>query len=443
MQFCDQNNSLLESIKIDIKPYPNYWESLLNWSAQFQYVAIFHPQQVEQYPFGAFPKCIAVGNDKLKLTSPYFAALKSFIKENPQKKLFGYLGYDLKNELEKLISNNPSAINWDPMNFFIPQCIISFKEGHLIIQSENAELFQKEIKNALSNNIIKNGVKATVGNLKTWTSKSQYIDTVNTLRNHIEEGDIYEINYCINYSAIARNLNPVNVFQELCKNSPAPFASFLKIDKQYIISASPERFIKLQGNKIISQPIKGTASRGKTNLEDEENKKQLSESEKERAENMMIVDLVRNDLAKSADSGSVKVEEIFGIYSFEQVHQMISTISANKQNEVHSSDVIKNAFPMGSMTGAPKIRAMQLIEEYENSKRNVFSGSIGYFNGENEFDFNVLIRSIYFDEESKTLNYQVGSAITYDSDPEAEYEECLLKAKAIEKTLGILQTYKS
>jgi para-aminobenzoate synthetase component 1 len=258
------------------------------------------------------------------------------------------------------------------------------------------------------------------------------------LRSHIEEGDIYEINYCINFSATANNLNPVHLFQELCKKSPAPFASYLKMGKKHILSASPERFIKLKDDKIISQPIKGTASRGKTDSEDAENKKQLSESEKERAENMMIVDLVRNDLAKSAESGSVKVEEIFGIYSFQQVHQMISTISATKRNEIHSVEVIENAFPMGSMTGAPKISAMQLIDKYENCKRNVFSGSIGYFNSENEFDFNVLIRSIYFDEESNKLNYQVGSAITYDSNAEAEYEECLLKAKAIEKTLGIL-----
>ncbi|WP_296621873.1 aminodeoxychorismate synthase component I [Marivirga sp.] len=428
----------MESIKIEISQFPNYWESLIDWSNQFPYVAIFHPQQVEQYPFGAFLKCIAVGNEKIKLSTPYFQSLKTYVKENPDKKLFGYLGYDLKNELEKLKSENLSVINWEPMNFFIPDCIISFEGNHLIIQSENPELFQNKIRHALSKSIAKNIAKASIRNLKVWTNKAEYIDTVNKLRNHIEEGDIYEINYCINYSAKAKNLNPIQVFQELCNNSPAPFASFLKMGKQYIISASPERFIKLKDNKIISQPIKGTASRGITDLEDEENKKQLSESEKERAENMMIVDLVRNDLAKSAKSGSVKVEEIFGIYSFEQVHQMISTISANKRHEIHSVDTIKNAFPMGSMTGAPKIRAMKLIEEYENSKRNVFSGSIGYFNGENEFDFNVLIRSIYFDEETNDLNYQVGSAITYDSDAEAEYQECLLKAKAIEKTLGIL-----
>lgn len=427
----------MKSTKINITQLPNFWDSLLNWSNQFENIAIFYPQQIEQYPFGAFPKCVAVGNKKLKLNPPYFQSLKSFIKKKPDKKLFGYLGYDLKNELEKLESENPGTINWEPMNFFVPECIFSFEENHLTIESEDLNYFLNEVQNLLTENISEGETKSNVNQLKPWTSKSEYMNTVNSLRNHIEEGDIYEINYCINFSAIADQLNPVQIFKDLCKNSPAPFASLLKMDKKYIISASPERFIKLKDNKIISQPIKGTASRGKTEKEDLQNKKQLSESEKERAENMMIVDLVRNDLARSAKSGSVKVEEIFGIYSFQQVHQMISTVSAIKKNDVHPVDVIKNAFPMGSMTGAPKIRAMQLIEKYENSKRNVFSGSIGYFMGENEFDFNVLIRSIYFDEETNNLNYQVGSAITYDSDAKAEYEECLLKAKAIEKTLGI------
>lgn len=428
----------MKSTKINIALSPNLWDSLLNWSNQFENIAIFYPQQIEQYPFGAFPKCVAVGNKKLNLNPPYFESLKAFIKENPDKKLFGYLGYDLKNELEKLKSENPGTISWEPMNFFVPECIFSFEENQLTIQSEDLNYFLNEVQNLSTENISESGTKSNVSHLKSWTSKSAYIETVNKLRNHIEEGDIYEINYCINFSAIAEKLNPIQVFQELCKNSPAPFASFLKMDKKHIISASPERFIKLKDHKIISQPIKGTASRGQTELEDEKNKKKLSESEKERAENMMIVDLVRNDLAKSAKSGSVKVEEIFGIYSFQQVHQMISTISASKKDDVHPVDVIKNAFPMGSMTGAPKIRAMELIEKYENTKRNVFSGSIGHFNGENEFDFNVLIRSIYYDQETNNLNYQVGSAITYDSDVEAEYDECLLKAKAIEKTLGII-----
>jgi para-aminobenzoate synthetase component 1 len=155
------------------------------------------------------------------------------------------------------------------------------------------------------------------------------------------------------------------------------------------------------------------------------------------AENLMIVDLVRNDLAKSSKPGSVKVEELFGIYSFKQLHQMISTVSSIKRENVDPVEVIKNAFPMGSMTGAPKIRAMELIEKYETTKRGVYSGASGYFTPEMDFDFNVLIRSIFYNDTANKLSFQVGSAITYDADPEYEYKECLLKAKAIFEILGL------
>ncbi|WP_340153549.1 anthranilate synthase component I family protein [uncultured Marivirga sp.] len=428
----------MTSAKIDISSTRNFWNNLLQWSIQFQCAVILYPQQIAQYPFGAFPQRIAVGNKKLKLKAPYFQSLKDYLKIHPKRSIYGYLGYDLKNELEKLESGNYSIIDWEPMGFFEPTCIITIENHELTIESDDLEYYQNEIQRFIKQGKTNLYTKPTIENLKPWTSKSEYINTVNQLRQHIEEGDIYEINYCINFSANVTNFEAIQVFQNLSNNSPAPFASFLKIGNQYIISASPERFIKLKNDKIISQPIKGTAKRGKTKEEDTANKKSLIESEKERAENMMIVDLVRNDLSKSAETATVKVEEMFGIYSFQQVHQMISTISAIKKKEMHSVDIIKNAFPMGSMTGAPKISAMQLIEKYENIKRNVFSGSIGYFKGENEFDFNVLIRSIYYDEQNKKLNYQVGSAITFDSDAEAEYEECLLKAMAIEKTLGLI-----
>ncbi|WKK84804.2 aminodeoxychorismate synthase component I [Marivirga arenosa] len=427
----------MKEVRIKIKNDKSIWLKLLEWSKSFKYVAAFLPQQTEQYPFGAFPKCIAVGNQKLNLSAPYFKSLEEYLTDNPTHKLYGYLGYDLKNELENLKSKNESYIDWLPMQFFKAECIIEFHQGDILIKSEFAQRFKEQIEKSIEKDIDPQYHGSLVGKLKSWTSRDEYINTVKKLKNHIEEGDIYEINYCINFSVDVKDLDPFHVFNELCNNSPAPFGSFLKLDHQYIISASPERFIKLKDSKIISQPIKGTAKRGTSKNEDEFLKKQLFESEKERAENMMIVDLVRNDLAKSSESGSVKVDEIFSIYSFQQVHQMISTISSKKKKEIHPVKVIENAFPMGSMTGAPKIRAMQLIEDYENSKRNVFSGSIGYFNGLNEFDFNVLIRSIYYDEKLKKLNYEVGSAITYDADPEAEYDECLLKAKAIERTLKL------
>ena len=220
-------------------------------------------------------------------------------------------------------------------------------------------------------------------------------------------------------------------FTKLNQLSPSPFSSFQKHEKNYILSASPERFLKNEGGKIISQPIKGTRPRGESEVEDEALKKELRSDEKELAENMMIVDLVRNDLARSSKIGSVKVEEIFGIYSFKQVHQMISTVVSEKRTELDVFQVIKNAFPMGSMTGAPKVKVMQLIEQYENTKRGAFSGAAGYICPNGDFDFNVLIRSLFLSTKKDTYSFQAGSAITYDSIPEKEYEECMLKAKAI------------
>ncbi|MEO5675183.1 MAG: anthranilate synthase component I family protein, partial [Chitinophagales bacterium] len=219
--------------------------------------------------------------------------------------------------------------------------------------------------------------------------------------------------------------------------SPAPLACFLKHGEKFLLSASPERFLKKESRKIISQPMKGTISRSNHAESDEHAKELLGTDEKEKAENVMIVDLVRNDLARSAVAGSVSVEELFGIYSFPRVHQMISTVSATLRNDVHFTEAIRNAFPMGSMTGAPKVMAMQLIDKYEKVKRGLFSGSAGYITPGGDFDFNVVIRSLLYNRESRYLSFQTGSAITHDCNPEKEYEECLLKAQAIMSTLGI------
>ena len=225
--------------------------------------------------------------------------------------------------------------------------------------------------------------------------------------------------------------NPLLAFQKLNAQSPMPFAAFQKFNDKFLICASPERFLKKTDDKIVSQPIKGTIRRGKNLAEDNALKMQLQNSEKERAENMMIVDLVRNDLARSSTAGTVRVEELFGIYSYQNVHQMVSTVTATAKKGISFAEIIKNAFPMGSMTGAPKVSAMKLIEALEDTKRGLFSGAAGYITPNGDFDFNVVIRSILFDQSSGNLSFQVGSAITYDSIPEKEYEEVLLKAEAI------------
>ena len=252
---------------------------------------------------------------------------------------------------------------------------------------------------------------------------------------HIERGDIYEANFCQEFFSENTKIDPLKSYLHLNEISKPPFATFLKFDKHYVLSASPERYLKKTGERIVSQPIKGTAKRLEDPSEDKKMVEKLSLDPKERSENIMITDLVRNDLSKIAEKGSVKVEELCKIYSFEQVHQMISTISCTVSADLSPVKIIKNTFPMGSMTGAPKISAMKIIEELEDAKRGLYSGAVGYFEPNGDFDFNVIIRSILYNEDLNYVSYSVGGAITVKSIPENEYEECLIKAKAMREVL--------
>jgi para-aminobenzoate synthetase component 1 len=234
-------------------------------------------------------------------------------------------------------------------------------------------------------------------------------------------------------------VDPLSIYQKLSSTSPNPFSALYKLDDKWLICASPERFLKREGNKILSQPIKGTSSRFLQNInKDEKSRHDLFVSEKDRSENVMVVDLVRNDLARICKEGTVKVDELFGIYSFPQVHQMISTVSGELKEEISFTEIIKATFPMGSMTGAPKRRVLELIDKYERSGRGIFSGAVGYITPEGDlpgrqagFDFNVVIRSIMYNGFEKYLSFMAGSGITFYSDAEKEYEECLLKAAAM------------
>ena len=265
--------------------------------------------------------------------------------------------------------------------------------------------------------------------------KDEYFEKVEDMLAHIHRGDIYEANFCQEFYAENSTINPLETYNKLNFISKPPFATFLRVYDKYLMSASPERYIKKEGLKITSQPIKGTAKRSTDAIEDEQLKAELSEDIKERSENVMIVDLVRNDLSRTATKGSVKVEELCKVYSFDQVHQMISTVSSTIDPTTHPVDVIRTTFPMGSMTGAPKISAMQIIEELEETKRGLYSGTVGYFTPEGDFDFNVVIRSILYNATNKYISYSVGGAITAKSDPLKEYEECLIKAKAMREVL--------
>ncbi|MFY8021083.1 MAG: anthranilate synthase component I family protein [Bacteroidia bacterium] len=359
-----------------------------------------------------------------------FDQLESFIQENKGQYIFLFLSYDLKNEIEHLFSAHLDPIGFPALTAIVPKDFIRIHSSGELTYS-NLD-FINSIKAIVDHNFPKNPsieVEAKV-------SKEDYIHTVQRIRNHIIDGDVYELNYCTEFFAKNAMINPYKTYSDLNELSPTPFSVFAHLNGKYMMGASPERFLKKVHQTLYSQPIKGTSKRSSDPNHDQLNKAFLLNSEKEKAENLMIVDLVRNDLAKSAKTGTVKVEELYGIYSFKQVHQMISTVSAIASDEINISTIIRNAFPMGSMTGAPKVKAMQLIDQYEQTKRGLYSGAVGYISPEGGFDLNVVIRSLQYNAEKKYLNFEVGSAITFDSDPEEEYKECLLKAEAMIQVLA-------
>jgi para-aminobenzoate synthetase component 1 len=257
------------------------------------------------------------------------------------------------------------------------------------------------------------------------------MQVANQLLAHIQRGDIYEINYCLEFYADEILINPFGVFKALNNFAQSPFASFFRSKDLFIMSATPERYLQRIDNKVVSQPIKGTAKRFLNQAADEKSKSDLKSNAKEVIENVMIVDLVRNDLSITAKKKSVQVEEICEVYTFNQVHQMISTISSEVEQETTSSTLLKTTFPMGSMTGAPKKSALSLIETFEDFRRGIYSGSVGYFDPKGNFDFNVIIRTLLYNAQKKYLSYGAGSALTARADAEKEYEECLLKVAMI------------
>ena len=350
----------------------------------------------------------------------------------------GFISYDYKNHIEQLSSNHTDNIGFPDEFFFTPQLLVEIFEHEICINFDDKMYNEEDLKvlvHQLNSEEVQKSEVLAVKMLPV-VIKENYLKNVVKLKKHIQQGDIYEINYCQEYVAQEVQINPIDTYFKLNKKSPTPFSCFVKFNDKYLLCASPERFMSKIGNQIISQPIKGTIKRGATLQEDEALKNQLQHDPKERSENIMIVDLVRNDLSKIATRNSVKVDELCEIYTFPQVHQMISTISAELKPEVDFKTIIHALFPMGSMTGAPKIRAMELIEQYEDSKRGLYSGTVGYIKPNGDFDFNVVIRSILYNSSSKKISYFVGGAITSLSEPEKEYEECLLKAKAINEVLS-------
>lgn len=358
--------------------------------------------------------------------------LQVFIDENKDSYIFGYLSYDLKNGVEHLKSSNFDGLNFPDLHFWKPKYVVQLqKENYIFLQGDKNEEIFDFLNYFLEEEADANFHKFKI-EFQARTSKADYIKNVNKLKSSIQRGDVYEVNYCQEFYAENVKIDfPDDTYFKLNNISKAPFSSFLKLKDYLVFCGSPERYIQKKGNKLISQPIKGTAARNEDGIIDNQNKLALEKSQKERSENVMIVDLVRNDFSKIAAKGTVNVEELCKVYSFATVHQMISTIACEPTEATNFTDIIRATFPMGSMTGAPKISAMELIEKHEDFKRGLYSGSIGYILPNGDFDFNVVIRSLIYNRKTNYLSCAVGGAITIQSDPEAEYEECQIKVKKI------------
>jgi para-aminobenzoate synthetase component 1 len=419
----------------DISAIPNFTNQLLYWANQFREVVLLDSNAYHQ-KYSTYDAVLAV--DALtSLQTDYNNAFQDLQQYQSQTKdwLFGYFSYDLKNDIEELHSNNFDGLIFPDLFFFQPKKLFLIKGNQVEIQylrmcDDEIESDFEEITSITP--ITHYPLPITINQR---ISKENYLLKVSKMLEHIQRGDIYEANFCMEFYAENAKINPLEMYHKLNTISEAPFAVYFKNAAHYLLSASPERYLRKEGTRLISQPIKGTSKRSADPIADAQFKVDLAQNEKERSENIMIVDLVRNDLSHTATKGSVVVEELCEIYTFKQVHQMISTIVSEVENTTSPVEIIRTTFPMGSMTGAPKISALQIIETLEETKRGLYSGAVGYFTPEGDFDFNVVIRSILYNAKNEYLSFSVGSAITAQAIAEQEYEECLLKAKAMFEVL--------
>lgn len=472
---------------------------MLNWASRFN-ISAFLDNQNYGLPFHSFDGLLAAGAvDTVQAAAGHALDDLRHFADRHQDWLFGHLAYDLVKETEPFGGSRQgvNAVGFPDLFFFVPEVILELKGQVLLIGSlreDHAVIFEEimgmevsspgtdmspgieredgknkramgsdgteEVLSGREEKRIEEegGTEARgrqAGSMKSKDedgrirenkalvlqaafSREEYLETIRTLQQHILRGDAYEINFCQEFFSQPAVIDPLATWASLSQASPNPFSAYYRLDDKYLLCASPERYLRREGNTLISQPIKGTAPRVPDDPgADAAAGAGLKASAKDRSENVMVVDLVRNDLSKICLPGSVHVSELFGIYGFPQVYQMTSTIEGELPPGIGFIEAIKATFPMGSMTGAPKKRVVQLIDRYERNARGLFSGALGYITPEGDFDFNVIIRSLFYNQTDQYLSYQVGSGITFYSDPEQEYEECLVKAEGIKKALGV------
>ena len=419
----------------NVKNYPNIKAQLLHWAGGFSPVAWYdsndYPHQNNDYD-----ALLALETFE---ENPWHTSEKALQTALGTDWLFGFFSYEYNAAWEHVTPTNPSFLSVPQLQFFKPKKIWLLK-GDLLtalyLESDNPAVDFA----CITNSTTRTEASLTTIDLSPRISKDIYLQHASALKQHIMRGDIYEVNYCMEWYADEVDVSPMALFNALNRIGKTPFSAFLSFDNTYLMSASPERFLQRRGDALMSQPIKGTAARHEDAVIDKSVAEALKLDAKERAENIMITDLVRNDLSRIAQKGSVAVSEQCAVYPFAQVHQMISTVKAQCDSAFTSLDVINACFPMGSMTGAPKQRAMELINQYEHGQRGLYSGAVGYFAPNGDFDFNVVIRSLVYDAASKYLSTHVGSALTAAADPSKEYDECQLKVKAIKRVLANKKT---
>ncbi|RDY61404.1 aminodeoxychorismate synthase component I [Flagellimonas nanhaiensis] len=422
-----------------ISPSLKIKDALLEWSKSCSHI-VWLDSNRHSDKYGSFDAVLAISEqtDKSFKSFKNIDEIELFVDEQKDW-LFGYFSYDFKNSLENLDSENFDGLGFPEINFFQPTKVIVLDGDKLKFSYLDACAGEMEDDFSRLLEIADEDKKEKDDHvpvkIKMRIHKDAYFEKTQIFLDHIQKGDIYEANFCQEFYAENTNIDPFRTYKNLNSVSKPPFASFMKLGSHFLMCASPERYLKKNGQTLISQPIKGTAPRGSNAESDKAISETLAKDPKERAENIMITDLVRNDLSRSALKGSVKVEELCEVYTYEQVHQLVSTVTAKVPEGMNPVRLIKETFPMGSMTGAPKISAMKIIEELEETKRGLYSGAVGYFSPNGDFDFNVVIRSILYNAQNKYVSFSVGSAITAKSDPEKEYEECLLKAKAMRSVL--------
>lgn len=443
-------------VSFSVSDFHSIKERMLAWVASGGSGAgadIFCFLDNQGYPSGITPppgfECLlAVGSvDSLKAgAGNAFSRLAEWAR-NRREWLFGHFSYDLASETESVrLSPKSDPIGFPDVFFFVPRILIELSLTSMRIGSfrDDQETIWRQIEGSPLSVAANDGGEGSrfppgmIPPFKARYSPAEYRERVIDLQRHILRGDCYEVNFCQEFFSQPAHLDALTGWRSLSKTSPNPFSAFYRLGDRYLLCASPERYLKKTGSRLLSQPIKGTSARHPGEpAADAAAARALYQSAKDRSENVMVVDLVRNDLAKVCVPGSVAVEELYGIYPFPQVFQMISTISGSALPGLDWTEAIHATFPMGSMTGAPKNRVVGLIDRFERSRRGIFSGAIGYVTPDGDFDFNVVIRSLMYNQSSGYLSYQVGSAITFYSDPQTEYEECLMKARGILKALGV------